>query len=314
MRRPGLWFVIGLLFAPASAQADWPELQSGRVIAVGAGRAWLVPAQGRVVALPGAQSAAWSAPGRLVAIGDHRRLAVRGAHGALRWERRFTGQIAAPRWSSGDPVRLAFLAGRAVRVVAAAGEDVARLGRAADVAPAWRPGSDELALVRPEGDVVLVSAKGRALARWHPGRVPVSLSWTGDARHLVVSLRYSFVILDRQLRPEWSRRSHAILSAVSAPHGSRFAVMTVRAGAGGSTRTELELHDAERPGWSMRTARGATLFGRIVWSPDAHSLLVERMVAVDWLLVDVGTGQVRVIEPPRELLRRRVREITGWYA
>lgn len=314
MWRAGLCLLVGLLLAPAWAQAGWPALPSGRVIAVGAGRAWLVPARGRIVTLPAAESVAWSASRRLVAIGDGSRLVVRGADGALRWQRRFAGRVGSPRWSSGDPVRLAFLAGRAARVVDMAGDDVARLGRAADVAPAWRPGTAELALVRPGGDIVLVAATGRVLARWHPGRVPVSLSWTGDARHIVVSLRFSFVILDPKLRPEWSRRSPAILSAVAAPRGAGFAVITVRGGAEGSTVTELRLRDAERPGWSIRAARGAKLFGRIVWSPDARSLLVERWVAVDWLLVEARTGRIRLLEPPRELLRERVREITGWYA
>jgi hypothetical protein len=291
--------VTGLLLAPASASAERPPF--GRLIVRGFQKAWLVPARGRIVPLEAAAALDWSPALRLLAVANEGRLTVRTGGGETVWARDHAQLLGAPRWSSGAPVRLAFLAGRSVRVVDAHGAHELRLGRARDVAPAWRPGRDELALVRPQGDVVLMSGSGRLLARWRSGRIPVSLSWTGDGRYLVVSLRFSIVALDARLEPQWSRRSPSILSAVAAPAGSRFALLTVRLRADGSQVTTLELHDATRPGWHRRLARTSVLLGRIVWSPGARYVMVERPLRREWLLVNVRTGRARGLELPRDL-------------
>ena len=69
----------------------------------------------------------------------------------------------------------------------------------------------------------------------------------------------------------------------------------------GSQVTTLELHDAERPGRHRRLARAYVLLGRIVWSPDARFVLVERPLLRAWMLLDVRTGGARTIELPRAL-------------
>ena len=264
-------------------------------------KAWLVPARGQIVPLPAASALDWSPALRLLAVTNEGRLSVRTATGATVWARRQPRLLGAPRWSSARPVRLAFLAGRSLRVVDARGAHELPLGRARDVAPAWRPGHDELALVRPGGDVVLISGGGRPLARWHPGRTPVSLSWTGDGAHLVVSLRYSVVVLGARLEPQWSRRSPSILSAVAAPAGSLFALLTVRVRADGSQVTTLELRDAQEPGCG-----GASLARPGSWDascgrPPRATLMVERPLRQDWLLVNVRTGRARGFALPRDL-------------
>ena len=147
----------------------------------------------------------------------------------------------------------------------------------------------------------MLSGTGRLLARWTPPSVPAGLSWTGDARHLVVDLRYSVVVLDAHLEPEWSQATSSLLSAVAAPAGSAFALLTVRAGADGSEVTALELRDARRPRWGARIVRSDTLGGPIVWSPDARFLLVERPLGRDWLLVDARTRRSRGLAFPRTL-------------
>jgi hypothetical protein len=291
--------VAGLLLAPASASAERPPF--GRLIVRGFQKAWLVPARGRIVPLEAAAALDWSPALRLLAVSSEGRLTVRTGGGETLWARDHAQLLGAPRWSTGAPVRLAFLAGRSLRVVDARGAHELRLGRARDVAPAWRPGHDELALVRPSGEVVLMSGSGRTLAGWRPGRIPVSLSWTGDGNHLVVSLRYSVVVLGARLEPQWSRRSPSILSAVSAPAGSRFALLTTQVHPDGSQPTTLELRDAERPESRVRLARANALLGRIVWSPDARLVMVERPLQRDWLVVDARTGRARGLELPRGL-------------
>jgi hypothetical protein len=291
--------VAGLLLAPASASAERPP--SGRLIVRGFQQAWLVPARGPIVPLPAAAALDWSPALGLLAVTNEGTLTMRTATGTTLWARDHPQLLGAPRWSSAAPARLAFLAGRSLRVVDAEGAHELRLGRARDVAPAWRPGHDELALVRPDGDLVLLSGTGRPLARWHPGRTPVSLSWTGDGAHLVVSLRYSVVVLGAGLEPQWSRRSASILSAVAAPAGTLFALLTVRLRADGSQVTTLELRDAEKPGLRRRLARTSVLLGRIVWSPAARYVVVERPLRREWLLVNVRTGRARGLALPRDL-------------
>jgi hypothetical protein len=262
---------------------------------------WIVPAHGAVVAFAGGDSVDYSRRFGLLAVARRGRLSALDTTGRPRWSRTISELAGAPRWSSSRPVRLAFLAGRALRIVDGDGRHPLRLGPARDVAPAWRPNLDQVAFARPGGEVVLASGTGKVLARWRPSRMPVGLSWTGDEQHLVVSLRYSVVVLDPRLQVEWSMHSPSILSAVAAPVGTRFALLTASTTAAGAPLTTLEVHDAARPAMHTRLARTWTLGGRIVWSPDARSLIVARPVLRDWLLISVRTHAARRMVPPRDL-------------
>ena len=147
-----------------------------------------------------------------------------------------------------------------------------RLGRARDVAPAWRPGLDQVAFVRPDGEVVVASGTGRLLAhccaRAQARRALVdgrrrSTSWSRCATPSPCSIRAS--------RVEWSLHSPAILSAVAAPVGTRFALLTVGVKASGAPHTTLELRDARSSAVAARGSPAAgRSAGRVVWSPDAR--------------------------------------------
>ena len=89
-------------------------LPFGQVIVKGRQQAWLVPAQGRTVHLPGVEAVAWSPALRLLAVTERDRLTVRAPDGTTRWARRY-GASPAPALVVGHAVRLAFLAGRALR-------------------------------------------------------------------------------------------------------------------------------------------------------------------------------------------------------
>jgi hypothetical protein len=127
----------GLLLAPVGASAGWPAPPFGRVIVQGLGTAWLVPAHGDVVTFAGGEAVDYSRRFELLAIARRRRLDVVDARGTLRWSRSVPDLAGAPRWSSARPARLAFLAGRSLRVISAVGGQTLRLGPARDVAPAW---------------------------------------------------------------------------------------------------------------------------------------------------------------------------------
>jgi hypothetical protein len=289
--------LVPLTSASAPAQPTRPPF--GSLIVRGYERAWIVPARGRVVPLARAAALDWSPSLGLLAVAWNGRLSVREPSGRTLWAHDGDELVGAPRWSSGAPVRLAFLAGRSLRVVDRRGGNEVRLGRASDVAPAWRPRHDEIAVVRPDGDVVLLSGEGRRLARWRPPRRPAGLSWTGDARHLVVSLRFSTVVLDPRLEPQATRRSSPILSIAAAPRGAAYAVLLVRSNPDGSQVTTLELRDAERPHRLVVLARADVLSGPIVWSPDARFTLVEQPLQHAWLMVDVRTRRRRELALPR---------------
>jgi hypothetical protein len=313
VRHSLLLLVAGLALMPSPASAKQPAPPSGRLLVRGWERAWLVPAHGRVVPLSEVEAVSWSPALQLLGVTSRGLLTVRRAGGSTLWARTYSQLLGAPRWSSSHPVRLAFLAGRAIRLVDPRGRDERRLGRARDVAPAWRPQHDEIAFVRPGGDVVLVAARsGRTLARWHPPKQVAGLSWVAGGSRLVVSLRYAITVLDQAFRPQWTLRTRSILSAVAAPAGTLFGLATVRAKADGSQVTTVELRDAGRHAWHVRLARAYVLTGAIVWAPDGRSLMIERPLQRDWLLVDVATRRQRGLELPRSL-RPVFGGIVAWF-
>ena len=91
------------------------------------------------------------------------------------------------------------------------------------------------------------------------------------------------------------------MSAVAAPIGTRFALLTVRREC--ECRTAHDARAVRRAELEVAPAAGARLDlgGRVVWSPDARSLIVARPVLRDWLLITVGTRVARRLAPPRDL-------------
>jgi hypothetical protein len=312
MRRSVLVLVLWLVLVPTAAHADGRLPPLGRVIVRSPAALWLVPSQGHPLRLAGYGffAADWSPVQRLLAITKGNRIEVRTASGSLLWSR--PDRSAAPRWSKARPARIAFLDGRSVHVIDAAGVGERRLGPARDTAPAWRPGHDELAFVRPDGDVVLMSGRGRLIASWRAKRIPIALSWTGDGRHLVVSLRYSYVVLTADLQPQWTRRTPSLLSVVAAPTGTAFALLSVRAKTDGPELTTLEFRDAAQRGRVRSLTLTEPSSGPVVWSPDSRGVLVERSLRNDWLLVDARSGRHRDVKLP-DGLRAVFGGVTAWF-
>lgn len=294
----------GVVLAPAIARGSRPALPLGRVIAQASGDIWIVPSHGAVSTIADAEAADWSPRLRLLAVSRRHRIAALDTRGRTRWALSFVQIVGAPRWSRSRPVRLSLLVGRSLRVVDRDGGGVRRLGSVSAVTPVWRPGRDELAFVRPGGEIVLARGDGSLIARWLPSRMPVGLSWSGDGGHLVVSLRYSLIVLDAQLRPRWSRRTPAILNVVAAPIGTRFALMTVRGVRAGLSTETLEVRDAARPGWREPLTASPGFSSRCAWSPDGAYLIVGRPAQRDWLLITVRTRAARSLELPRGIARR----------
>src|SRR5204862_2779444 len=114
----------------------------GRLLVESDRGAWVVQRDGSKRLLPGYRDASWSPHGVYLAavLGNELRALEPG--GAVHWSIARPGRLASPRWSDGTPpcCRIAYLAGRTVRVVNGAGTDDRLLARGgAPVAPAWRP-------------------------------------------------------------------------------------------------------------------------------------------------------------------------------
>ena len=294
----------GVVVAPAIARGSRPALPLGRVIAQASGGIWIVPSHGAVSTIADAEAADWSPRLRILAVARRHGIAALDTHGRTRWALSFAQLAGAPRWSLGRPARLSFLVGGSLRIVDRDGGGVQRLGSVSAVTPVWRPGRDELAFVRPGGEIVLARGDGSLIARWLPSRMPVGLSWSGDGGHLVVSLRYSLIVLDAQLRPRWSRRTPAILNVAAAPIGTRFVVMTVRGGQAGPSPETLEVRDAARPGWRSPLTTSPGFSSRCAWSPDGVYVIVGRPSQRDWLLITVRTRVARSLALPPEIASR----------
>jgi hypothetical protein len=152
----------------------------GRLLLNSARGPWVVQANGSRRPLGRYRMASWSPHGKFVA-------AVRGGfelvamepNGKVHWEKPRKQSVAYPRWSS-EGFRIAYLSGATLRVITGDGARDWGLG-AADptVAPAWNPGTHDVAWVGADGDVRVANADdGRPPARVRESRRIVALAWS----------------------------------------------------------------------------------------------------------------------------------------
>jgi hypothetical protein len=173
----------------------------GRVLVAGPQGAWVMAADGSARRLGGFREASWSPLGRfVVAVNPARNeLVAVEPEGAVRWTLARAGPIRLPRWGgSAADTRIAYLAGRTLRVVAGDGTgDRLLASRTRPVAPSWRPGSDHVvSYVTASGSVVTVDADtGRVAWRWRPPAAPLGVEWAPNGRRLLVrAARFLWVL------------------------------------------------------------------------------------------------------------------------
>ena len=199
---------VGSLSPPGRAIAQWarrvvnpvhtPRPQPvvlgipGRMIVSHSGGISMLRPDGSGRALGTFSDGAWSPHCRFVAATGGRTIAAIDPDTAeVRWTRTRPGVVSDPRWAPSG-FRVAYLANhKELRVVRGDGVNDRRLIAAvADVAPAWRPGSDVnvLAYATRRGVVQVIDVDtGEALARVDVGRPVRSLNWTAGGRDLVVT-------------------------------------------------------------------------------------------------------------------------------
>src|SRR5262249_47470801 len=161
--------------------------------------------------------------------------------GNVRWSLERAGVIAEPRWSP-DGYRVAYLAGRSLRVVAGDGTGDRLLARdVTPVAPAWRPGAEHvLAYVTSAGVVREVNTDTSAQLRLrHAASRPTLLRWSADGSQLFVA-------------------GGRIVDAAWAPNGARLATVSYD-----------PVHDRSSVAIGPRVVfQGTGRIDGVNWSPD----------------------------------------------
>jgi len=216
----------------------------GRLLVQSGASAWAVASDGGKRRLGEYAGASWSPHGRFVVAWRGRELTAVEPNGRVRWSRAAPRPISVARWGRVDGFRIAYLAGRELRIVNGDGTgDRGYATARADVAPAWRPDAQHvLAYADPRGRVEVAAVDTRRrLWRSAPLGNLVALAWTADGERLVAATRRRVAIFDRAGRLRAASEAPAgfeIASAAAAPSGR--AVAFVRQD-GAAARSEVVL-------------------------------------------------------------------------
>ena len=256
----------------------------GRLLLASPGGTWVFKGSSRRRLGP-YRMPSWSPRGKFVAAaGDFELYALDpAAKGHVRWSKGFKRRIAFPRWSY-EGFRIAYFADDTLRISTGDGEQDWGLGNAhPGVAPAWRPGTHEVAAVDARGRVRVVDAdRKETLWRAPPGPDGVrALAWSSDGRLLAVVGRTSL----RTYRPDGVLAARAptkgpALAATFEPGTHRLAVVVGRV---------LLLVDGDSLRFPSRpTFTGTTQLGEVNWSPDGKWLLVSWPRADQLVFVRAG--------------------------
>ncbi len=261
---------------------------------------WVVHSDGSKRLLGDYTEASWSPHGLYAVVTRGHELAAVEPDGTPRWTLTRPGQVSLARWNGPDGFRIAYLEGRALRVVNGDGTgDRFIAGGAAEVAPAWRSGpGHEVAYATRRGAVAAFSADSRrrifttAPTAGQPRRVSgttaiaevMSLQWSGP--RLLVTRADRVELLGADGRPVWTWTpppgSH-VRSATAAPRGDRVAVVT---GDGHTSRVLL----VAKAHPSRVLFAGPGSFAAPRWSPEGRWLLLPWTSADQWLFLEPGSG------------------------
>jgi hypothetical protein len=274
--------------APAAQQGPTGPLRlptEGRVLVAAPSGVWFVSGQGRRRRVGDYDEATWAPGGRLIGAARRHQLVAVTPSGRARWTLA-RPRTHAPRWSPSGS-RIAYLSGRNLRVVGADRTGDARLGAADDVAPAWRPGAENvLAYSASDGTVTVLSTNDR-VTRWTAAgsaASPSQLDWSADGERLLVVRdlgggRLGLVVFDGDgLRLQYLELRGVPIEAAFSPNDHRIALVR-RVG----PRSELLVLESDTLRRQTLVFSGHGRFSDVAWSPGGRWLLLGWESADQWL-------------------------------
>jgi hypothetical protein len=260
---------------------------------------WIVSPDGSKRRLGAWWEGAWSPNAEFVVVTRQRELATLDPAGNTRWSIGRSGLVRGARWSSEvNPrdTRIAYLNGRALRVVGGNGREDRELRRAVGgAAPAWRPGAFELAFSTVDGRIELLDTEtGRTTWRTVPGEVPKQLVWSEDGQRLLALGDQSLRVLTESGQKLFSLRLPVGPSGVAFVRDSHRFVMVRYSPATG--RSDLVLLQAEAdPGEARFLYSAPGEFGSLAMSPNGNWLLVGWVNADQWLFLRLTAARVQAV-------------------
>jgi hypothetical protein len=291
----------------------------GRLLVDSAEGAWVVHRDGSKRLLGDYREASWSPRGKfVVATRGHELFAVEPSKGDVHWSLARSGVVTHARWSP-DGFRIAYLAGRSLRVVAGDGTgDHLLVHRVAPEVPVWIPGKPHvLAYLTPGGVVRVVDPDTNATLSAF--RVPIvgRLDWSPDGTFLTVrsdrllfSMRSDGTSVEGISTRSLGSEPDTILASAFAPRGHAFAYVTRD-----RTRERSILSVELRSGRLERERRVFSALGtidQIAWSPDGRWLLAGLPGANQWVFVRASGPGLRAVSNVSEQFGGSFPTLGGW--
>lgn len=266
-----------------------PELFSlpapGQLLVTGRGGTWLIRADGSRRRLGTYRDAAFSPHGLFIAATRANELVALDPKGGVRWTlARRSPRF--PAWTgTTTDTRIAYLSDGRLHIVAGDGTGDRTLGRAAPIAPVWRPGPGHV-LAYWDGTRVIVAdidAK-RVLLRLRPREGTWRLAWSSDGRRLLALAARGLRVFGRNgslvLRRDPSNGNHFVDGAF-APGTHRVLVL----------REYGFQSEVVAAGDGRLVFRGSGTFGQLAWAPDGRWLLVSWPTANQWVFIRPGQSR-----------------------
>ena len=264
----------------------------GRLLVDSSRGPWVVQPDGSKRLLGSYRESSWSPFGLYVLAAKEDALEALEPSGRVHWSLA-RPDVHGARWGGTKPdTRIAFLSGDSLHVVAGDGTgDRALLENVADVAPAWKPGSEHvLAYVATSGAVRVIDAdSGDVRAGWSRG-MPKQLAFSPDGALIAARADKRLdVYRDNALhvtavRPK-AARGLRFADAAWAPSAPELAYVTYDPVAQRSTVWTAA--NAGRAA-SQQLFTGAGRISQVAWSPDGKWVMVAWDGADQWIFVRAG--------------------------
>lgn len=305
------WIDDALTVGVQDAEPALTEIPGGGSLLVQSAEGpWVVQPDGSRRLIGNYGEATWSPRGLFVGATSGHTLSALEPDGTAHWSISAAAAVSDPRWSS-SRFRIAYRAGRALRVVHADGTEDVLLDRlVAPVPPVWfPPGLHLLAFADANGELRIVNSDTAETVSSARALSDIGvLGWSRAGTLLLEASRRSLRIRrvsasklaadltlgDPTRVPLPSRAT--IRSASFSPRDDTIAALLQLPARGDRPpRSEVILIDAASA--SSRRLFGVT--GRLsdlTWSPDGHRLLIAWPDADQWLFIRAdGGGRVRAV-------------------